>query len=260
VIDSKTRRILRDVARQRWTLPIRSGRIGKLMGRTPYVPTPGRVLIRASSRLSQGAWLVRLAETAAAQAGGRPLQVVELGTCVGISGMYLLAGMSPNGGGHLTTFEGEPQHAELAQFQLERLRRRHGLDNVTFEVRVGPFSRTVGPFFAREGPELDLVFVDGPHDEDSTLEYQRLIKPRMATRGIVVHDDIAWSDGMVRAWAKLREQERCRTMELHLGGRPSRGVLFLGEAARGGTAPCHLDGPLERMLRQARSRLRGGSR
>ena len=43
----------------------------------------------------------------------------------------------------------------------------------------------------------------------------------------IVHDDIAWSSGMVRAWNQIREHEKdCAVVELYQGNRPSRGMLF----------------------------------
>lgn len=248
--------ILRDIARRRLAIPAHSGLIGKIMGGEPYVPASARGLIRASTRLSQGEWLVRLAATAGEQAGGGPVHVVELGTCVGISGMYLLAGMSQGGGGHLTSFEGDERCAELAKYHFERLRRVHRLTNVTFDIRIGAFQRTVAPFLEGDGPPIDLAFIDGPRDEESTLAYHKATRARMCESGVIVHDDIACSRGMRKAWAKIRAYERCRTVELMLGNRPSRGVLFLGEKQVGPIERYHFDGRMERSLRRARSWLR----
>ena len=55
--------LLQYIARKRWLIPTRSGRLGKLLRATPYEARSGLLLIRASTRLSQGRWLARLAAT-----------------------------------------------------------------------------------------------------------------------------------------------------------------------------------------------------
>ena len=250
--------ILRDIARRRLAIPMRSGLVGKIMGGMPYVPMSARRLIRASSRLSQGDWLARLAVAAGEYASGGPIHVVELGTGIGISGMYLLAGMSQAGGGHLTSFEGEQTFAELAKYHFERLLRTHSLTNVTFDIRIGNFQQTVARFLRSDFPRVDLAFIDGPRDEASTLAYHKTMKTCMSESGVIVHDDIAWSEEMHRAWSKIRALEKCRTIEFFLGNRPSRGVLLLGEKQTGSIEQYHFDGRMERILRQARFWLAGG--
>ena len=242
--------LLQYIARKRWLIPTRSGRLGRLLRAVPYEARSSRTLIRASTRLSQGRWLAQLAATMGERAGGEPIQVVELGTCVGISGMYLLAGMSQGGGGHLTTFEGYQTLADLASFHFEGMIREHGLDNVSFEIKVGRFEQTVPEFFATEHGQLHLVFVDGNHHEESTLEYHRLAKEGLAPSGIIVHDDIAWSEGMIRAWSKIKNEESCEIEELLLGGVPSRGVLYLGSKKHEPIRRHHLDTSIERMARR----------
>ncbi len=254
----KNRALLTAIARKRWQIPLRAGLLGGVAGGEPYVSASALKLFSASTRRSQGLWLSRLAATAGQRRGG-PIQVVELGTCVGISGMYLLVGMSEASGGHLTTFEGHADSAELARHHMNALIGEHGLRNVSFDVRVGQFEQTVAPFFEGDTTKLDLVFIDGHHLEGPTLQYHRLAMARIAERGIVVHDDIAWSEGMIRAWQKIRAQEPYECEELLLGGRPSRGVLYIGSERRGPDARHHLDGTLERTLRRAFFALRGNA-
>lgn len=241
--------LLEHIARTRWRIPTHAGRVGKMLHAAPYVSNSSLGLIRASTRLSQGRWLANLAVTAGKRAGGRPIQTVELGTCVGISGMYLLAGMSQGGGGHLTTFEGHEDYAELARFHMNTFIREHALTNVTFEVVVGWFRDTVGKFFAEPAPALDLVFIDGHHHEGPTVEYHAAAKRRMTPTGIIVHDDISWSEGMIRAWSTITNGEDCQIEELMLGGRASRGVIYLGTTPGASPLRHHLDGPVERAAR-----------
>lgn len=55
--------------------------------------------------------------------------------------------------------------------------------------------------------EFDLAFVDGHHDEQATLDYFALIRPRMRTGAVMAFDDIEWSDGMRRAWKEIRASD-----------------------------------------------------
>ncbi|WP_460461445.1 O-methyltransferase [Angustibacter peucedani] len=246
--------LLRAVARRRRALVRHAEPWARLLHVEPRVASRGaRALLRATSNPAQGRWLAHLAHAAAQRAGGGPVRVVELGTSAGVSAMYLLAGMSAAGGGHLTTFEGDEQVAALAQHQLDAFVAEHDLRTVVVDVRVGRFSHTVGPFLDRLVEPLDLVFVDGHHQEGPTLEYHRQLRARTAPRAVVVHDDIAWSPGMARAWAAIRAQEQVRVTELRQGGRPSRGVLWLGEPAAPDDPPqTHdLDAAPGRLLRRA---------
>lgn len=240
---------LRDVARCRRRLPLHTGKLGRWRSAEPLCGDPALMLMRASTRLSQGRWLARLAKTAALRADGRRAAVVELGTCVGVSGMYLVAGLAEAGGGELVTFEGHEDRARLAEHHLRGFIERHGLD-VGFRVVCGRFEHTVRDFFDSTDTPLDLVFVDGAHHYDTTLEFHRLARGRIAPRGIIVHDDIDWSDGMADAWAEIVAAEHCEIEELLLGGRPSRGLLYMGTQPTAAIARHHLDGPLERTLRR----------
>lgn len=127
----------------------------------------------------------------------RPETCLELGTCVGISAAYQAAALELNGRGFLYTIEGAAPLAERARGVLERL----GLaDRV--ELRNGRFADVLPGVLADR--EFDLAFVDGHHDERATLDYFALIRPRMRPGGVMAFDDVDWSEGMRRAWNKIR--------------------------------------------------------
>lgn len=82
-------------------------------------------------------------------AGAR--RVVEIGTLVGYSGIWIARALPPDG--ELITLEADPRHAELAREHFER----SGVaDRV--RVRVGDAAELL-PELASEGP-FDAVFVD----------------------------------------------------------------------------------------------------
>jgi predicted O-methyltransferase YrrM len=212
----------------------------------------GRQLVRATSRLSQGKWLVRLAQLAQQRCGGGPIKILELGACVGISGCYLLAGMADGDGGHLVTCEGSPELAAMARANLAAFVARHRLGNVTFEVVVGSFAETFEPLVTPDRAPYHLVFIDGHHQEDATLRYHERCRAVLHPRGLIAHDDIDWSDGMRRVWKTLEQLERDQAIiELYQGNRPSRAVIFYGDPPLQPRPRYHLDSVPERLARQA---------
>lgn len=128
-----------------------------------------------------------------------PARVLELGTCVGVSAGYLAAGLHLNGHGRLVTLEGASALADLARGHLDEL----GLGDRT-EVVAGLFRDTLGPTLERFKP-IDLAFIDGHHDEQATQDYFEQLLDVAEGPAVVVFDDIAWSDGMMRAWQALME-------------------------------------------------------
>ena len=217
------------------------------------VITDGKRLKHASSNFNQGKWLTRLAAYSASRNNGE-IQVVELGTCAGISAMYLLAGMSAKIGGHLTTFEGSGELAQLASDNIDQFIQNNQLGNVSYEVVVGPLDSTLNEWVGALDKKLDLAFIDGNHQEDSTVAYHKMLKAQMSDNGIVVHDDIAWGSGMERAWKIITELESDNNIvEFKLGGKASRGLVFLGEAKTQSVEMINTDGFLERIARKSKA-------
>jgi predicted O-methyltransferase YrrM len=121
---------------------------------------------------------------------------LEMGTCVGISAAYQAAAFNDNGAGRLITLEGYDELAAEAQELWSNL----GLSNV--EVIVGRFAQTLEPVLAAE--PVDYAFIDGNHQEEPTVAYFNLVRSQCSTRALLIFDDIRWSDGMLRAWNRIR--------------------------------------------------------
>ncbi len=62
---------------------------------------------------------------------------------------------------------------------------------------------TLAPALGRHAP-IGFAFLDGHHDEEATIEYFQRIKEALDQDAVVVLDDVAWSAGMKRAWARIR--------------------------------------------------------
>jgi predicted O-methyltransferase YrrM len=124
-----------------------------------------------------------------------------MGTSVGVSAAYQAAALRLNGYGSLVTLEGATSLADIAKNNFQQL----GLDTV--EVVVGRFQDTLPDVLASRQP-VDYVFVDGHHDEQATLAYFEQILKFLAETALIVFDDIAWSEGMKRAWNTIAHDRR----------------------------------------------------
>jgi predicted O-methyltransferase YrrM len=148
-----------------------------------------------------------------------PQRILEMGTCAGISGAYQGMALRHNGaGGRMLALDGAPDLAAVASKTYASL----GLEWI--ELRVGPFNETL-PGVLTEGP-LDYAFVDGQHQEQATLFYLELLLP-FVPQGLLVFDDIHWSEGMLRAWDRIASDERI-ALAIDLEG---LGLAFTGEPA-----------------------------
>ncbi len=137
----------------------------------------------------------------------RPLQILELGTSLGITTAYLAASNSRN---NITTLEGSGAVLKIAQGVWRALK----LENISWQE--GNIDNTLY-IYAREN--LDLAYVDANHTYEATKRYVDFLLPRMTEKGIIVLDDIHYSEGMERAWEEIKQDQRVTTtMDLyHVG-------------------------------------------
>ncbi|MEW5845369.1 MAG: class I SAM-dependent methyltransferase [Bacteroidota bacterium] len=123
-----------------------------------------------------------------------PHVMLELGTSVGISSMYM-AQANPNG--TLYTIEGDEAVFGIAQKRFQEM----NLPNIkpicgTFETEL--------PHLAKEVSNFDFVFIDGDHNGTKLLQYFDVILPKLNANSIVVVDDIRWSEDMEEAWMEMK--------------------------------------------------------
>lgn len=149
----------------------------------------------------------------------RPIKCIEMGSCLGISGSYIAAGLKSNQAGSLVSLEGSP---ELAKIAFE------SIDNIApgvSEVKSGPFDQTLEKCL-KENTPVDFLFNDGFHDKNAVLDYFNASLPYLSKNAIVVVDDISWSNGMSEAWHQLTRHDSV-SASLNLR---SLGVLILGDS------------------------------
>ena len=124
----------------------------------------------------------------------RPDSIVELGTCLGITTLYLHEAAPA---ARVYTLEGCPETANVAM----RVFRRAGLTDL--KLIIGNFDDTLGDVL-RDHRKLDLVYIDGNHQKDATLNYFEQCLPKVHEDSMLIFDDIYWSDGMKQAWQQIK--------------------------------------------------------
>lgn len=127
-----------------------------------------------------------------------PDNVLELGTSFGLSTLYMARGAED---ALVTTIEGCPQTYRIAQHHFERLRQRN------INPVLGSFRSSL-PFVVRTAEKLDMVFLDGHHAKEPTLEYFELCLTKAHNDSVFILDDIHWSKGMEAAWEEVKRHPR----------------------------------------------------
>lgn len=137
----------------------------------------------------------------------RPLEILELGTSLGITTAYLASADSRS---RVVTLEGSGAVLQVAQGVWRAVR----LENI--EWQQGNIDDTLYKC-ARE--KLDVAYVDANHTFEATMRYVDYLLPRMEEKGVIVIDDIHYSEQMEQAWTTLKEDARVTTsMDLyHVG-------------------------------------------
>ena len=128
----------------------------------------------------------------------KPLNIIELGTCLGITTVYL-QNASPKA--KVYSLEGSPETAAVA---LETFQKA-GLTNIA-EI-TGNFDDTLSGVI-KELDQLDFVFVDGNHQRDATIKYFEWCLAKVHEDTMLIFDDIYWSEGMKEAWQEIKAHPR----------------------------------------------------
>jgi len=122
-----------------------------------------------------------------------PDTIIELGTGIGLSTVYLaIGGRSSN----IMTIEGIEEIAVMAKNTVSTMK----LTNV--EIHQGLFSEKL-PNVLHNIKDKVLVFIDGDHSRENLLQYYSLIREYSNDDTVIVIDDIYWSGSMEMAWKEL---------------------------------------------------------
>ena len=138
-----------------------------------------------------------------------PDNIIELGTSLGLSTIYF-AKANPL----ITTYtlEGCPNTLDIAQENFKKLNIRN------IETTLGDFKETL-PAVLQHSKNANLVFFDGNHQEEPTLAYFETCLKHKNNQSIFIFDDIHWSEGMTKAWNKIKgHPETVVTLDLFFLG------------------------------------------
>lgn len=108
----------------------------------------------------------------------RAARIVEFGTSMGISTIYLATGLKDNGGGQLVSSEIEPTKVVRARANIDAA----GLSDLV-DIRAGDALETLRDI----GGEVDLVLLDGAFP--LYLPMLKLIEPRLKTGALVLAEN-----------------------------------------------------------------------
>ncbi|MEO8413859.1 MAG: class I SAM-dependent methyltransferase [Ginsengibacter sp.] len=121
--------------------------------------------------------------------------IIELGTSFGITTCYLACA---DKNAEIYTFEGSKEIAKIAGENFNKA----GLKNI--KLIRGNFDETfLNTINAVK--KAGLVFVDGNHRKNATLDYFFHLLKKSRQDSIFVFDDIHWSTGMEEAWKQIQE-------------------------------------------------------
>ena len=124
----------------------------------------------------------------------QPENILEIGTSLGLATSALSLG---NPKAKITTLEGCPNTLAVAKKQFKKF----NLDNLeTVVTEFSAYLKTV-----TENCDWKLIYFDGNHSKQATLEYFELLLPTITNETVWIFDDIHWSSAMEEAWIEIKK-------------------------------------------------------
>ena len=122
--------------------------------------------------------------------------ILELGTSLGIATQAMHLG---NPKAQITSIEGCPN---LSEFTKSNFSKYH-LNGIT--IINDDFKKALKGL---NSTSLDLVFFDGNHQKEATLEYFEALLPAIHNDSVFIFDDIYWSKNMTEAWNLIKQHPK----------------------------------------------------
>jgi predicted O-methyltransferase YrrM len=145
---------------------------------------------------------------------GKPM-ILELGTSLGISTMYMAASCIDT---KICTIEGCHATAAIARQNFID----SGLNNI--EIVEGSFDEVL-PGLSTTGIKPGLVFIDGNHRKEPVIKYFCQIAEMSDSKTVIVIDDINYSKEMAEAWDEIRLHKKVSvSVDIH-----RMGIIFFRE-------------------------------
>jgi predicted O-methyltransferase YrrM len=123
----------------------------------------------------------------------RPEMILELGTGVGISTVYLSSAAPEI---QLHSIEGNMERAAIAAQLICRC------CPGPVSIHWGEMEQKLEEILPLLSPRF-VAFIDGNHHYEPTVAYVRELVDRAGNEALIVMDDIYWSRGMNRAWKEV---------------------------------------------------------
>ena len=123
-------------------------------------------------------------------------------TAFGVSGMYWLSGLEGNNFGELLSFDPNEVWAEIARKNLSGISNRFQLVNGTFEDNIDAYLGS--------DRQIDMAFIDAIHTSEFVFSQFEIVVARLAPNGIVLLDDIYFSEDMKYAWKTIALSDRVK--------------------------------------------------
>ncbi|MCK5170957.1 MAG: class I SAM-dependent methyltransferase [Bacteroidales bacterium] len=128
-----------------------------------------------------------------------PKEILELGTSVGISSAYI-AQAAPQS--NFKSIEGIEEKIRIAKETASEFKHHTEFINGDFENILNSV--------LEKYDRLDLVFFDGNHKKQSTINYFNSCLEKIHNETIFIFDDIHWSDEMEEAWTEIKNHPKVK--------------------------------------------------
>ncbi|MCD4679622.1 MAG: class I SAM-dependent methyltransferase [Bacteroidales bacterium] len=152
------------------------------------------IIKRSSSTPAKAQLLFRLARYF------NPEKILELGTSMGISTMYLSCGAPQS---EIITIEGCSNISSVAESNFRKAKITNIQQNIgNFEILL--------PKILKKMQHVDLLFVDGDHKKEKVVDYFEKCLEYSGSESVFIFDDIHWSNGMESAWEMIINHPRVK--------------------------------------------------
>ena len=126
----------------------------------------------------------------------QPKAILEIGTSLGLA----TSALALNDFSEVTTLEGCPETAKVSQQQFKEFNLKVNSVVTEFESYLKNLNRTP--------QNLHLIYFDGNHSKEATLNYFNLLLPTISNETVWIFDDIHWSKGMEDAWEIIKKHPK----------------------------------------------------
>jgi len=128
-------------------------------------------------------------------------QVLELGTSLGISTLYLAC---QNSTSKCISMEGCAATAKIAKENFDKLEVKN------IEIIVGNIDDNLNSTLEKF-ENIDVLFIDANHKYEALTAYFEKCLPKMSKNSILIIDDIYWSVGMENAWSFIKNHTQVKS-------------------------------------------------